>query len=60
MVNLYANSLNITLMINVLQGLLKIKHSKMLQAINLYWFHNNASEKNKSINSYSNEPWINE
>ena len=60
MVNLYADSLNITLMINVLQGLLKIKHAKMLQAINLYWFHNNVSEKNKSINSYSNEPWINE
>ena len=35
-------------------------HEKMLMAINLYWFHNDASERNKSLNGHSDEPRINE
>ena len=38
-------SLDITVMINILQEIITILHKKMLKAINLYWFHNNASEK---------------
>ena len=34
-------------------------HEKMLKAINLYWFHNDASERKNSLNGYSNEPQIN-
>ena len=29
-------------------------------AINLHWFHNNASKKNNSLNGNSSEPIINE
>ena len=32
----------------------------MLNAINLYWFHNNASERNNSLYGDYNEPRINE
>ena len=32
----------------------------MLQAINLYWFHNDESERNNSLNGHSNEPRVNE
>ena len=35
-------------------------HKKMLKAINLHWFHNDASERNDSLNGHSNEPRINE
>ena len=35
-------------------------HEKMLKAINLYWFHNDASERKNSLNGHSNEPQINE
>ena len=35
-------------------------HGKMLKAINLYWFHNDASERNNSLNGHSNEPRIKE
>ena len=40
--------------------LLKSCTRKMLKAINLYWLHNDASEKNNSLNVHSNEPRINE
>ena len=45
MVNSFVVSLDITVMINILQDILKILHEKMLKAINLYWLHNDASEK---------------
>ena len=32
----------------------------MIKAIDLYWFHNTASERNNSPNGYSSEPQINE
>lgn len=35
-------------------------HAEILKAINLYWFHNDASERNNSLNECSNEPQINE
>ena len=31
----------------------------MRDTINLYWFHNDASEKNNSLNGHSTEPQIN-
>ena len=46
-------------MINILFEMIKILHEKMLNTIYLYWFHNDASEKNNSLNGYFNEPWIN-
>ena len=30
-------------------------HGKILKAINLTWFQNNASERNNSLNGYSNK-----
>ena len=47
-------SLNITIMINILQEI-KILHDKILKAINLYWFHNDPSEKNNLLNDRSND-----
>ena len=35
-------------MIDILHEIIKILHKKMLQAINLYWFYNDASEKDTS------------
>ena len=35
-------------------------HEKMLKTINLYWFHNDAAERNNSLNDNSNEPRLNE
>ena len=32
-------------MINMLYEMIKILHEKMLNAIYLYWFHNNTTEK---------------
>ena len=34
-------------------------HEKMLKTIDLYWFHNDASGRNNSINGHSNKPQIN-
>ena len=45
-VNSFVFSLDINAMLNILQGLIKILDQKMLKAINLYLFHNDASEKN--------------
>ena len=33
-------------MINILQEVIKILHEEMFNAMNLYWFHNDASDKN--------------
>ena len=40
MVNSFVALLDITVIINILQQIIKIMHVKMLKAINLYWFHN--------------------
>ena len=45
-------------MINILQEIIKILLKEMLKAINLYWLHNDASEKNNSLNGCSNKPEI--
>ena len=45
--------------INILQEIIKILQEKMLKAINLYWFHNDASEKNNSLNDRSNKTGLN-
>ena len=46
-------------MINILHEMIKILHEEMLNAIYLYWFHNDTSEENNSLNGHSKEPWIN-
>ena len=56
MVNLFLVSLEISVMVNILYEMIKILHEKMLNAIYLYRFHNDTSEKNNSLNGYSNEP----
>ena len=38
--------------------MIKILHEKMLNAIYLYWFHNDALAGNNSLNGHSNEPWV--
>ena len=60
MVNSFAFSLYSIVMVNILVEIIKILHEKMLKAITLYWFHNDASEKNNSLNDRSNEPRITE
>ena len=50
MVNLFVVSLDINVMINILQEIINIFHDKMLKAISLYWFHSEV---------HSNEPRIN-
>ena len=55
MVNLFLISLEIPVKINILYEIIKILHEKMLNAIYLYHFHNNTSEKNNSLNGHSNE-----
>ena len=47
-------------MINILQKIMKILHEKILKVINLYWFHNDAREKNNLLNGHSNKLRINE
>ena len=59
MVNLFFISLNITVMINILQEILKIQHEQTSKAITFYWFHTDASDKYISLNFHSNEPYIN-
>ena len=59
MVNSFVFSLDILVMINILYEMIKILHEKMLNAIYLYWFHNDALAENNSPNGHSNKPWIN-
>ena len=48
------------IMTNILYEIIKILHEKLLNAIYLYWFHNDAAEReNNSLNGRSNKPWIN-
>ena len=55
MVNSFIVSLGMTLMINVFLENIKSLHEKMLKARNLYWLHNDASEK-KSLNGHFDKP----
>ena len=52
-------SLDIPVMITILYEMIKILHEEMLNAIYLYWFHNDTLAKNNSLNGHSNQPWIN-
>lgn len=58
-VNAFVVSLQIIVMINILQEVIKILHEEMFNAMNLYWFHNDASDKNNPLNGYCKEPRIN-
>ena len=55
MVNSFGFSLDVTVMINSLQ-IIKVLQEKMLKTIYLYWFYNDISEKNNSLNDRSTEP----
>ena len=46
-------------MINILYEMIKILYGKMLNAICLYWFHNDIPEENNSLNGHFKERWIN-
>ena len=59
-VNSFVVLLDITVMINILQQIIKVLHEKILKVINLYWFLNDASEKHNSLNGHSNESRIKE
>ena len=59
MVDSFDFSLDITVIINILQELDNILHEEMLKTINLCRFHSDASEKNNSLNDRSNEPRVN-
>ena len=60
MVNLFVSSLDIPVMMNILNEMMKKSlHEKMLNAIYLYWFHNDTWEENNSLNGHSNKPWTN-
>ena len=50
MVNLFVFLLDITLILNILQKLIKILHGKSLKATNLYSLHNDESVKNNELN----------
>ena len=52
-------SLDTTVIIDILQEIIRILHEKILKAVNLYWFKNDASEKTYSLNGHFNKPWIN-
>ena len=58
MVNSFFVSWDITIMINILQKIINVLLEEKWRAINLYWFHNDASEKNNLLNGHSNEPRI--
>ena len=55
MVNLFIFSIDIPVIINILYKMIKIMHEKMLNATYLYWFYNDTSGENNSLNGYSNE-----
>ena len=51
MVNSFVFTLDIPVMFEIV-------HDKLLNIMYLYWFHNDISNKNNSLNGHSNEPWI--
>ena len=57
MINSFGFSLDVTVMISILQE--DFLHEKKLKAINLYWFHNDASEENNELNDHSKKSRIN-
>ena len=60
MVNAFVHSSGIPVAINILyEKIIKILHEKMLNAIYLYWLHNDWLAKNNSLNGHYNKPWIN-
>ena len=50
MVNSFIFSLDIPVTINNLYEMIKILHEKMLNGINLYWFHNDTLVDNNALN----------
>ena len=58
MINWFVFPLDIPVIINILYEMIKILHVKMLNAICLYWFHNDVLAENNSLNGHSNEHWI--
>ena len=59
MVNSVVAPLDTPVIIKILYEMIQILHEKMLNAVYLYWFYNDASEKNNALNGHSNKPWIN-
>ena len=56
----FVASLDIAVMINILQQINRILQEKVLKAMILYEFHKNASQKNNSLNDHSGKSSINE
>ena len=56
MVNSFVFSLDIPVMIHISYETIKVLREKMLNAIYLYWFHNDTLAENNSLNGHSNEP----
>ena len=54
MVNSFVFSLDTPAIINVLYETIKILHERMLNAIYLYWLHNDKWAENNSLNGHSN------
>ena len=48
MVNLFVFPSDIPVIINILYEIIKFLHKNMLNAVYLYWFHNNALAENNS------------
>ena len=59
MVNSFVFSLNIPVMINILYEMIKILLEKMLNAIYLFWFHDDTLVENNSLNGHCSKLWIN-
>ena len=59
MINSFVFSLDIPLINNILYEMITILNEKMLNAIYLYWFHNDILAENNFLNGHSNEPWLN-
>ena len=59
MVNSFVFSSDISVTINILYEMIKVLHEIMLNAIYLYWFHNDTSGENNALNGHSNQLWIN-
>ena len=55
MVNSFVFLIRYYLMINILSEMTKILHKKILNTLNLYWYHNDAYEKINSLNGHSRE-----
>ena len=52
MVNSFVVALDIAVIINILQEIIKIFHEEILKALNLYWSQKDASKKNNSLNGH--------